>query len=126
MEDNRTSSTIVHVKYLSQNRSYGVRMQFYELQTSPTELVLPESEVLGHDERTNLPIFAPFGSNSNKIKPFIRARLIRLLRSNLWHNLIENRDLLKVLVSAWGEHFRLQHNLIDQLNIGVRRRAYDL
>lgn len=47
---------------------------------------------------TGLPQFPPFGMESLGSRTFIKYRLIKLLKSDLWHHLIENRLLLKFMV----------------------------
>jgi hypothetical protein len=50
------------------------------------------------DPSTGLPQFPPFGLESLGSRAFIKYRLVKLLKSDLWHHLIENRLLLKFMV----------------------------
>jgi len=109
MDENRTSSSIIHTKYLERNRSYTARLEYLQIRRGntddgPHEVQPPAMEKLGStilsiDKSTKLPVFPPFGTAELKNKWFMRSRLVALLRSDLWHHLIENRDLLVALVS---------------------------
>jgi hypothetical protein len=108
MEVNRTASNIVHTKYLDRNRNFIARQLYLTVRSrgetgqsyrDPTEMESLGSTVLAIDGKTRLPIFPKFGKSELRVKPFMKARLITLLRSELWHHLIENRELLTTLVS---------------------------
>lgn len=108
MEANRSSSTIIHTKFVEGNKAYAARIAYLKVhnqfQPDESSAVSPDLQsrattILGHDERTGLPVFAPFGSAELRVKSFVQARLVTLLRSDLWHHLIENRDILRSLVS---------------------------
>jgi len=113
MEMNRTASNIVHTKYLEQNRNFLARKVYLSVRTRPetgqTERDLTEMETLGGtvlaiDDKTRLPIFPKFGRSELRVKPFMKARLVTLLRGDLWHHLIENKNLLTTLVSLILHH----------------------
>jgi hypothetical protein len=108
MEAVRSSSNIIHVKCVSQNHAFVARMEYIETRGKvnlgqiirvPSEMETLGSTILGINERTRLPIFPQFGRSELQVKPFVKARLIALLRGELWHHLIENRSLLSALVS---------------------------
>jgi len=108
MELNRTASNIVHTKYFESNRNFMARKVYLSVRNRPetgqTERDLTEMETLGGtvlaiDDKTRLPIFPKFGRSELRVKPFMKARLVTLLRSDLWHHLIENKGLLTTLVS---------------------------
>lgn len=106
MDENRTSSSIVHTKYLDRNRNYLARLEYLKVrggndpaEEEPDQMETLGSTILGVNEDTGLPMFPPFGVSELTNRPFLRARLGTLLRSDLWHHLIEHRDLHLAMVS---------------------------
>ncbi|KAJ9113697.1 hypothetical protein QFC22_006006 [Naganishia vaughanmartiniae] len=113
-ESNKTNIA-VHRRYLSENFQYQLRIGYLEYiarQGAETARALSgEGPVAGSgsgaggegaehipiDQTTGLPKFPPFGMESLGSRSFIKYRLVRLLRSDLWHHLIENKLLLRFL-----------------------------
>lgn len=85
------------------------------------------------DPSTGLPQFPPFGLESLGSRAFIKYRLVKLLKSDLWHHLIENRLLLKfmvgrrdcvdgmVLILRRALHRRIRFRRVDSFNVTSRR-----
>lgn len=114
-ESNKTNIA-VHRRYLSENFQYQLRIGYLEYiarQSAERAKAFSEGgnasgvgnggemeENIPIDQTNGLPKFPPFGMESLGSRSFIRYRLIRLLRADLWHHLIENKLLLKFLVSV--------------------------
>lgn len=104
----------MHRRYLNENFQYQLRMEHmhYHAEVNhqdvkPDIAQLEAEDNIPIDPSTGLPQFPPFGLESLGSRAFIKYRLVKLLRSDLWHHLIENRLLLKFMVSqrsarAWA------------------------
>jgi hypothetical protein len=103
-ESNKTNIA-VHRRYLNDNFQYQLRMEHLNYLAEVARDVKPDVAEYEIDDNipinpsTGLPQFPPFGMESLGSRTFIKYRLIKLLKSDLWHHLIENRLLLKFMVS---------------------------
>ncbi|KAJ9096859.1 hypothetical protein QFC21_005132 [Naganishia friedmannii] len=112
-ESNKTNIA-VHRRYLSENFQYQLRVGYLEYiarQSAETARAqgggsaggpaagngVEGEEHIPIDQTNGLPKFPPFGMESLGSRSFIKFRLVKLLRSDLWHHLIENKLLLKFL-----------------------------
>lgn len=102
-ESNKTNIA-VHRRYLNDNFQYQLRMEHLSYLAEAARDVKPDVAEYEIDDNipinpsTGLPQFPPFGMESLGSRTFIKYRLIKLLKSDLWHHLIENRLLLKFMV----------------------------
>lgn len=103
-ESNKTNIA-VHRRYLNDNFQYQLRMEHLHYLADAARDVKPDITEYEADDSfpinpsTGLPQFPPFGMESLGSRTFIKYRLVKLLRSDLWHHLIENRLLLKFMAS---------------------------
>lgn len=117
--EGRATNRIVHVKHVNDNGHYRLRVEAINAVVAARNLIKQglkhdpdgggddEVEWEGEeddqdypiDPKSGLPIFPPFGKAELGVFQFVRARLIRLLRSeSLWHHMTPIRDLVVKLV----------------------------
>lgn len=56
-------------------------------------------EVDGNQDARRLPTFPRCTSAELKVYAFVRDRVIKLLEGDLWHHLLENKELIYAVVS---------------------------
>ncbi|KAJ9090951.1 hypothetical protein QFC20_007781 [Naganishia adeliensis] len=125
-ESNKTNIA-VHRRYLSENFQYQLRMEHLtylaEVAREDTKPDINDIEIEDNipiDPSTGLPKFPPFGLESLGSRAFIKYRLIKLLKSDLWHHLIENRLLPKFM--GFQPAYTLQARRQFQRHISALKR----